>query len=469
MPPKRRKRKTNEELAAFREAIRGIVMRDPPMTVRHTFYLASVAGLVEKTEAGYDAVGKALLWLRRNGRLPWSHIRDGTRQRDKAKTFSSVEQAVEETARLYRRSLWRDQAAHVEIWCEKDTLTGVLWPVVSEWDVPLMVSRGFTSDSYLHEAAEDLSEVGKPAHLYYVSDYDPSGVLIDRTIERKLRAFAPAAEIHFERIAVTPHVRRHGPCGYADYTAYKPWLRDEFSCRCVYCLFRERWHPSGEAGFSADHVEPQSRAPHRICDYTNLLYACLICNSTRQNRAAPDPCAVAFGAMLWVREDGTAEGLTSEGSALIQTLGLNRKGLREYRVRMQELLRACERTATSYTRKGRGINRRRGGSAMSERPAPRSRVVDRQQVIPAMPLENLLDSDHQARLVWDFCSRLDLAPLCDAVRSREGGPGHPAIDPGFGGDTRRERDYDRQRRGADHAGVGPDRRALRRAAQGGAG
>jgi transposase len=66
---------------------------------------------------------------------------------------------------------------------------------------------------------------------------------------------------------------------------------------------------------------------------------------------------------------------------------------------------------------------------MSERPAPRLRTVDRQQVIPAMPLENLLDSDHQARLVWDFCSGLDLAPLYDRVRSRQGGPGHPAIDP----------------------------------------
>src|SRR5439155_19391314 len=75
--------------------------------------------------------------------------------------------------------------------------------------------------------------------------------------------------------------------------------------------------PSGEANFSADHVEPQSHAPLRICDYTNLLYACLTCNSTRQNRDAPDPCAVAFGAMLRVREDGTVEGLRPEGDALI--------------------------------------------------------------------------------------------------------------------------------------------------------
>lgn len=66
---------------------------------------------------------------------------------------------------------------------------------------------------------------------------------------------------------------------------------------------------------------------------------------------------------------------------------------------------------------------------MSEQPAPRLRTADRQRIIPAMPLEALLDSDHQARLVWDFCSGLDLAPLYDRIRSRVGGPGHPAIDP----------------------------------------
>ncbi len=38
-----------------------------------------------------------------------------------------------------------------------------------------------------------------------------------------------------------PQVRRHGPRGYADYGSYRPWLRDEFSVRCVYCLLREQW------------------------------------------------------------------------------------------------------------------------------------------------------------------------------------------------------------------------------------
>jgi len=56
-------------------------------------------------------------------------------------------------------------------------------------------------------------------------------------------------------------------------------------------------------------------------------------------------------------------------------------------------------------------------------------VPDRQQILPAMPLEDLLDTDHQARVVWDFCQGLDLTPLYDRIGSRLGGPGRPTIDP----------------------------------------
>jgi transposase len=46
-----------------------------------------------------------------------------------------------------------------------------------------------------------------------------------------------------------------------------------------------------------------------------------------------------------------------------------------------------------------------------------------------MPLDNLLDDDHQARLVWDYAGGLDLSLLYGRIRSVEGGPGAPAIDP----------------------------------------
>jgi len=63
---------------------------------------------------------------------------------------------------------------------------------------------------------------------------------------------------------------------------------------------------------------------------------------------------------------------------------------------------------------------------------PRLRSPDRQQVLCATPIDGLLDSDHQARTVWDFCQGLDLAPLTDPIRSRHGRPGRAAPDPRLG-------------------------------------
>jgi len=60
----------------------------------------------------------------------------------KPKSYDSVQDAIDATARLYRKSLWTDADAYVEIWCEKDALAGVIYPVTSKYDVPLMVTRG---------------------------------------------------------------------------------------------------------------------------------------------------------------------------------------------------------------------------------------------------------------------------------------------------------------------------------------
>jgi hypothetical protein len=97
-----------------------------------------------------------------------------------------------------------EQDVYVEIWTEKDALAGVLLEATAPWDVPLMVSRGFSSKTYLHEVAQVISAIRKPAYLYYFGDHDPSGVHIDRHINRTLHKYASKAEIHFERVAVLP-------------------------------------------------------------------------------------------------------------------------------------------------------------------------------------------------------------------------------------------------------------------------
>jgi hypothetical protein len=204
-PPREIKRRsTRAEVEARRSGLYRIAERSAPATVRQIYYLATVAGLVPKTEDGYQIVKTDLTVMRKDGSLPYRWLADSTRWQRKPNTFGSVQEALEETARLYRKALWSDADAYVEIWLEKDALSGVVYPITSQFDVPLMVARGYASLSFLHQAAEYIAGLDVPSYIYHCGDYDPSGQDAARAIEETLRKMAPQAQIHFERLAVTP-------------------------------------------------------------------------------------------------------------------------------------------------------------------------------------------------------------------------------------------------------------------------
>jgi hypothetical protein len=202
--PIKRARATRAEMEERADALLAIVREIKPCTIRGSFYQATVHGIVEKTEAGYAKVQRMLAALRLEGALPWHWITDNTRWQRKPTTWDSLRDAVEATAQTYRRSLWSSADAYVEIWLEKDALAGVLYPVTERWDVPLMVTRGYSSLTFLNGAASYIAELGKPAYLYHFGDFDPSGQDAAAKIPRDLRKLAPHAEIHFEQVAVRP-------------------------------------------------------------------------------------------------------------------------------------------------------------------------------------------------------------------------------------------------------------------------
>jgi hypothetical protein len=200
----KRGRASKAEIQDRRQALYDIVDEQKPMSVRGAFYQGSVRDIVEKTEPGYGKVQRTLVSMRRDGMLPYDWLADNTRWQRKPTTYNGIEQAIRETARLYRRNLWADAGCYVEIWLEKDALSGVIYPVTDMYDVPLMVARGYSSLSFLYGAAEHIRTLDVPAFIYHLGDYDPSGVDAGNKIERDLREFAPNAEIHFERLAVNP-------------------------------------------------------------------------------------------------------------------------------------------------------------------------------------------------------------------------------------------------------------------------
>ncbi|TYO67071.1 hypothetical protein FXV83_07650 [Bradyrhizobium hipponense] len=201
--PIKRPRSTKAEVEQRREALFNIVAVGKPMTVRQVFYQATVRGIIEKTEAGYNKVQTDLVLMRRSGDLPYDWLADNTRWQRKPRTFNSVSDALTQTAQFYRKALWADADAYVEVWLEKDALAGVVLPVTAEFDVPLMVSRGYASLSFLHSAAEYISSLDVPTYIYHLGDFDPSGVNAGEKIEETLREMAPDAEINFRRIGVT--------------------------------------------------------------------------------------------------------------------------------------------------------------------------------------------------------------------------------------------------------------------------
>ncbi len=135
----KRSRRTNDQLRALDKVIVAVVAADHPMTLRGVYYRVVSLGAVEKTETDYRTVGRRLLALRRAGAVPYSWITDGTRWINKPQSWADVEEMLEDAAASYRRALWRDQPVEVQVYTEKDAISGVILPVTRKWDVPLVV------------------------------------------------------------------------------------------------------------------------------------------------------------------------------------------------------------------------------------------------------------------------------------------------------------------------------------------
>jgi HNH endonuclease len=136
--------------------------------------------------------------------------------------------------------------------------------------------------------------------------------------------------------------RRHDPHGYVDVTSFRPWLRDEFVFRCVYCLRRERWEPDASV-FEIDHIRPTSRFPALAVIYDNLVYSCTACNSAKSGQEVPDPTRVFIASKVTVERDGRLTPHDPEARRLILELDLNDPEFVLWRFRMIQIVELAAR------------------------------------------------------------------------------------------------------------------------------
>ena len=86
-------------------------------------------------------------------------------------SFQDLSNASNSFAHTYKRDFWAESADAVEVWLEKEALAGVVSPVTNEYRIRLVPTRGFASETIVHNAIKDAKEEGR-SRLFVKTLYD---------------------------------------------------------------------------------------------------------------------------------------------------------------------------------------------------------------------------------------------------------------------------------------------------------
>ena len=178
-----------------------------PVTVRGLYYQAEVRHLpgIDKADNSYDKIQRQVLQLRRDGRMSYRNISDLTRWMRKPRSTPASRPRSNSPREPTARRCGTTPTSMSRCGARKSALAGVLYPVSSEYDVPPMVARGFSSETFAFEAVAAHLDDQRPYYVYYLGDFDRAGQDAARSLEEKLRRFADeeGVEVVFETIGVT--------------------------------------------------------------------------------------------------------------------------------------------------------------------------------------------------------------------------------------------------------------------------
>ncbi|MGB9663048.1 MAG: hypothetical protein ACPL5F_13710 [Moorellaceae bacterium] len=190
-------RKTLQLIEAAYEVLR----EHNPMTLRQVFYQLVARHIIDNSRSEYQRLSNALVRARQEGLIPFEWIEDRVRRPRVVSMWSDLADFLETVRHAYRKDIWASQPEYLEVWLEKDALSGIFEEITREYGVTLVVGRGYNSWSAYKEAAGRIAEQGKPATILYFGDFDPSGEDIVRALQEGLSFFGISPKI--EKVALT--------------------------------------------------------------------------------------------------------------------------------------------------------------------------------------------------------------------------------------------------------------------------
>lgn len=143
-------------------------------------------------QTAYKKLGSILDDCRYAGLIDWGAIEDRGRVPFLPYWVNGVDHALQDTIDQYRVDRQKGQENHIEVWTEKDALSGIFRRSTVKYHVRLVVNKGYTSSSaaygaYKRFATEILN--GRRVVILYFGDHDPSGLDMIRDIKERLLTF----------------------------------------------------------------------------------------------------------------------------------------------------------------------------------------------------------------------------------------------------------------------------------------
>ena len=167
------------------------------LTLRQLYYQLVSKDLIPNHVTVYKKLGKVLDDCRYSGQIDWDAIEDRGRIPFLPYWVLGVEDAIQDTINRYRLNRQKGQSVHVEMWTEKDAISGILKKVTNPYHVRLAVNKGYTSSSALYRAYRRFLRIinqGAKVIVLYFGDHDPSGINMVSDIKRRISNFLHKGE-----------------------------------------------------------------------------------------------------------------------------------------------------------------------------------------------------------------------------------------------------------------------------------
>ena len=182
------------------------------LTLRQLYYQLVATDVIPNTVQSYNRLGSMISKARRAGLIDWDAIVDRVRNLETRSHWRDVPHAATSIGEQFHIDMWQGQDHYVEVWFEKDALSGIFERAANPLDMPYFACRGYTSDSEMWGAAQRFRRRrNKECHILHFGDHDPSGIDMTRDIEERLTLFE-AGHVDVKRIALNmPQIEQYEP------------------------------------------------------------------------------------------------------------------------------------------------------------------------------------------------------------------------------------------------------------------